>query len=101
MGAPEAKIESYLRRRVKETGGTIRKFRWIGRRGAADNMVWYTFPNVVLVECKAEGKDIDPRSQQARDLKRMRETGWPVYVVLSREGVDELVARMMMKEMVR
>lgn len=91
MGAPEAKIEGYLRRRVKETNGMIRKLRWLGRRGAADNLVSYTFPAVALVECKAEGKDVDPRSQQARDLRRMREAGWPVYVVSSREEVDAMI----------
>lgn len=94
MGRPEAKIEDYLRRRVREAGGTIRKFRWIGRKGAADNLVWFHFPNVALVECKAEGKDIDPRSQQARDLHRMREAGWPVYVVSSREEVDAMLGEM-------
>ena len=97
MGAPEAKIEGYLRKRVKETGGMIRKIRWIGRRGAADNLVFYKFPAVALVECKAAGKDVDPRSQQARDLRRMREAGWPVYVVSSREEVDEVLARLAVK----
>lgn len=101
MGRAEGKVEDYLRRRVREEGGTIRKFRWIGRRGAADNLVWFTFPNVALVECKAEGKDTDPRSQQARDLRRMREARWPVYAVSSREEVDELLARMRVKEMFR
>jgi len=91
MGAPEAKIEGYLRKRVKETGGAIRKFRWIGRRGAADNLVWYKFPAVALVEVKREGATVDPRSQQARDLRRMREAGWLVYVVSSHEEVDAMI----------
>jgi len=97
MGAPEAKIEGYLRKRVKETGGAIRKFRWIGRRGAADNLVWYKFPAVALVEVKREGATVDPRSQQARDLRRMREAGWLVYVVSSHEEVDEVLARLAIK----
>lgn len=91
MGAPEAKIEGYLRKRVKETGGMIRKIRWIGRRGAADNLVFYKFPAVALVEVKREGATVDPRSQQARDLRRMREAGWPVYVVSSHEEVDAMI----------
>jgi len=91
MGKPEAKIESYLRQQVKAHGGMVRKLRWLGRRGAADNLVSWQFPAVALVEVKAEGKDIDPRSQQARDLRRMREAGWPVYVVSSREQVDAMI----------
>ena len=93
MGAPERKVEDYLRKRVKETGGMVRKIKWIGRRGAADNLVSYTFPAVALVECKAAGKDVDPRSQQARDLRRMREAGWPVYVVSSHEEVDAMIGK--------
>lgn len=91
MGTPERKVEDYLRKRVKETGGMIRKIRWIGRRGAADNLVFYKFPAVALVEVKREGATVDPRSQQARDLRRMREAGWPVYVVSSREEVDAMI----------
>lgn len=92
MGRAEAKIENYLRRRVREMGGTIRKLRWLGRRGAADNLVSFGFPRVALAECKREGEDIDPRSQQARDLRRMREDGWPVYVVSSKEQVEDMIA---------
>lgn len=92
MGRPEHRVESYLRRRVREEGGQIRKVRWIGRRGAADNLVWFTFPRVALVEVKAEGGDIDWRSPQGREMQRMREHGWPVYVVSSKEQVDDMIA---------
>lgn len=91
MGKPEAKVEDYLRRRVKETGGQIRKTRWIGRRGAADNLCWWTFPQVALVECKAHDEYVDWRSLQGREIRRMRDAGWPVYVVNSREAVDAML----------
>ncbi len=92
MGKAESSIESYLRRRVKETGGQHRKIRWIGRRGAADELIWWTFPRVALVECKALGESIDKRSPQGREIVAMREANWPVFVVNSREQVDIVIA---------
>lgn len=91
MGRPESKIENYLRRRVKEEQGSIRKVRWIGRRGAPDNLIWWTFPACALVECKAEGAEVDPRSQQARELRRLRDANWPVFVVSSHAEVDAAI----------
>jgi predicted alpha-1,6-mannanase (GH76 family) len=91
MGRPEAKIENYLRRRVKETGGQYRKVKWISRRGAPDDLVWWTWPQAALVECKAEGKDVEPGSQQEREIQRFVDSGWPVYVVNSHADVDAMI----------
>lgn len=91
MGKPEAKIENFLRRRVKEEGGQIRKVRWIGRKGAADNLIWWTFPRVALVECKAEGESIDWRSNQGREFRRMADADWPVFEVNSHEEVETVI----------
>ena len=55
MGAPEAKVENYLRKRVKEEHGQIRKLAWLGRRGAPDDFVWWPGPRFAFVECKAPG----------------------------------------------
>lgn len=91
MGKPEAKVEDYLRRRVKETGGQIRKVKWIGRRGAADNLVWWAGGRHAWCECKAHDEYVDWRSLQGREIRRMRDDGWPVYVVNSREAVDAML----------
>lgn len=91
MGRPEASIEGYLARRVKETGGKTRKVKWIGRRGAPDRLVWWTWPRAALAECKAEGKHLEPGSQQEREVNRLSEDGWPVYVINSREAVDRMI----------
>lgn len=95
MGKAEAKVEDYLRKRVKETGGKCRKLRFIGRRGALDNLCWWRFPNVAVVECKAEGEDIDLSSPQGRTFVGMRDDGWPAYVVSSHAEVDALLATIM------
>lgn len=92
MGKPEARIENYLRRRVKEEGGQIRKMRWIGRRGAADNFMWWPEGKYAFVEVKAEGCDVDWRSLQGREIRRMYEDGIAIWVVKSHEEVDRLIA---------
>lgn len=92
MGRPEASVENYLRRRVKETGGRYRKLQWIGRRGAPDQLIWWTWPRVALIECKAPGETIEPGSQQEREINRLLTDAWPVYIVNSREAVDMVIA---------
>lgn len=91
MGKREASIEHYLRDRVKAEGGEIRKLQWIGRRGAPDRLIWWSFPRVALIEVKAEGETVEERSLQGREIRRMRRDGWPVYVVNTREQVDFIV----------
>lgn len=93
MGKPEGKIENYLRRRVKEEGGEIRKLRWIGRQGAPDNMFWFSEGRLAFVECKAPGEVVDWRSQQGREIRRMHDDGLDVYVVSSFEQVDDMIHR--------
>lgn len=93
MGKPEGTVENYLRKRAKEEGLSMRKLRWIGRRGAADNLLWREFPSVALVECKAPGEEVDWRSLQGREFRRMERDGWPVYQVNSFAQVDDVIER--------
>lgn len=95
MGKPESKIENYLRRRVAETGGQIRKVRWIGRTGCPDEYAWWSEGRHAWVECKAEGEEVDWRSIQGREVQRMRDAGLPVYVVSSRDEVDAMIAEVL------
>lgn len=92
MGRAEGSIENYLRRRVKEEGGQIRKVRWLCRRGAPDDLIWWPGPRVAFVECKAPGERVDPRSPQGREITRLRDDGWTVYVVDNHEGVDAAIS---------
>lgn len=86
---PEGKIEAYLRRRVLETGGRIRKLSWIGRRGAPDRLIWWPGPLLAFVELKAPGKK--PTPQQEREHERLRADGFTVLVVDSLKGAEEAV----------
>jgi len=93
MGRPEARIENYLRKRVKEEGGEIRKCRWIGRRGGPDDYCWFAGGSYAWVETKAEGVEVDWRSLQGREIRRMHDDGLNVYVVNSYEDVDNMIRR--------
>jgi hypothetical protein len=89
---PEGKVKKYLFDRVKATGGTARNFRWLGRRNACDCLIWWKFPVTAMVEVKRPGQK--PRKGQGGEHRRMRNAGWPVYVVDSEEAVDAFVAEM-------
>lgn len=90
MGAPEAKIENYLRKRVKAERGQIRKLSWLGRRGAPDDFVWWPGPRFAFVECKAPGGVLS--TLQVREIGRLRDDGFKVYVAYSYEDVDAMIA---------
>lgn len=96
----ESEIESYLVQRVQAVGGTAEKFTSPARRAVPDRLV--TFPKrpgtnlrvskpcrVVFVELKAPGKK--PTPAQLRDHERRRAMGAEVWVIDSKEGVDEFV----------
>lgn len=104
---PEGRIEKRLKDRVKETGGEIRKLKWIARNGAPDRFVFYpprlavecrsathvipgeTCPVFAFVEVKREGEE--PTPQQRREHERLRAAGFKVYVVDSFESVESVI----------
>jgi len=91
---PEGKIEAYLKRRVEQTHGQIRKLAWLGRRGAPDRMVWWKGPwgpLLAFVEVKA-GLDRFSKVQD-QEIQRMRNYGVPVYIARSNEEIDEIVEK--------
>lgn len=98
----ERTVEAYFNRRVKETGGEVRKAQWIGRSHAPDRYAWWPVsdlwragnglrPRAVWVELKRPGKDA--RAGQAREHDRMRAAGLPVYVADTFDKVDWLIGR--------
>lgn len=87
----EAKVENYLRQRVRETGGFTRKCQWIGRRGAPDELCCW--PGVhAFAETKRPSKDAE--AHQAREHARLRGAGFIVEVIDTIEKVDAFVERM-------
>ena len=86
----ERDIENYLKRRVREAGGEIRKAQWIGRIGAPDRRVMLPGRMPIWIELKAPGEKPEPH--QIREHNRMRRLGELVEVIDSLEAVDELFA---------
>lgn len=89
---PEGKIEAYLVKRVKATGGSIRKVRWLCRKGAPDRLAWWTFPRTAFVECKRPGGPLS--GHQEREITRLRAAGFKVYVIDSLAGVEHFIEEM-------
>lgn len=88
----EAAVESYFKRRVKETGGEERKVVWPGRKGAPDRLCGWPNGRHGFVELKRpKGK---AEAHQAREHARLRQMGFRVDVIDTREGVDRYLNEM-------
>lgn len=84
----EKDIENYLVQQAKAIGALVRKVSWIGLNHCPDRLIM--LPRItVWVEVKAPGEK--PRAGQQREHERMYEHGQTVYVVDSKESVDELI----------
>ena len=83
----ERDIEKYLKKRVAEAGGEVRRVKWQGRRGAPDDIVFLNGAH--FVECKAPGKTPEPH--QKRECARMKNYGVRVFLVDSYTAVDDII----------
>lgn len=82
-------IESYLRDRVKQVGGKAYKFVSPGNAGVPDRLVLLSGGRTVFVELKAPGKK--PTAIQLLQHKKLRNLGFKVLVIDSKEMVDEFL----------
>lgn len=85
----EKDIEKYFVRRVREAGGKAYKFVSPGNNGVPDRMVCLPGGRVVFVELKAPGKV--PRPMQIHQIGILREFGFRVEIVDSKESADEFI----------
>jgi hypothetical protein len=95
---PEGRVRSRLRKRALELGYEHRKLRWIGRAGAPDELLFWSEsptgqPFTVLVEVKRE-EGILPKPHQQREIDRLRQAGFIVYVVGSVEEVEAMFSEL-------
>lgn len=88
MGRAENIVEGYLDSRCKELGLECRKVKWINRRGAPDRLVMSPIWPAVWVETKAKYGRLD--GHQEREISRMRRMKQTVYVVYTRQMVDDM-----------
>ena len=88
--AAESKLETYLKDEVRRRKGATRKVKWIGRRGAPDEMVWvpgWKFPK--LAETKAPGLPLE--DHQRREHKRLKAMGFKCVKLDSKEDIDKFL----------
>lgn len=104
----ESAVEQHLVKRVTQTGGEVRKVKWIGRNGAPDRLVgwpdrhpcilegevlgWYRAHQHALIELKRPKGPT--KAHQEREHERLRAIGFDVRVLDTIEAVDEFVKEM-------
>ena len=88
----ERDVEKHLVKRVKAAGGIAYKFTSPGRRSVPDRLVLMPpdllddSQRAIFVELKAPGKTATPA--QLREHGRLRDLGFRVEVIDTKEGVD-------------
>ena len=88
---PAGRLQDHLKHVVQKSGGQYRKVRWEGRRGCPDCFVWWTWPHVAFIEIKADKDRVS--GHQQREIGRMQDDGFPVFIARSIEEIDEIVKK--------
>ena len=84
----ESEIEKYLVKKIKDLGGKAYKFISPGNSGVPDRLVLLP-GRIFFVELKAPGKE--PRPLQVMQINKIKKLGQTVYVVDSKQKVDDLL----------
>jgi hypothetical protein len=85
--------ETYLKRRVKETGGITRKVKWVAVRGAPDRLVmWPARGRHCYVELKEESQPWGLQDHQRREIDRMKRAGMRVAILENKKQIDDFIA---------
>jgi len=82
-------VAAYLRRRVIEAGGYIRKVEFPSTKGAPDYLVCLPEGVPFWVETKSPTGRL--RASQSREISALRGIGETVWVVSSKKEIDALV----------
>lgn len=85
----EKSIEAYLTRKVKAMGGLSLKFSSFTDIGYPDRLLLWPGGKATWVEVKSRGEK--PRKIQEFRMARLRSMGFEVYVVDSKDKVDEIL----------
>ena len=86
----EKVVEAYLRDRVKSSGGQAYNFILPGNAAVPDRMVLFPGGRIAFVELKAPGNE--PTPLQMLQQKRLRDLGFEVFTVDTKQGVDDFMA---------
>jgi hypothetical protein len=86
----EREVEAYLVREVKRRSGDTRKLKFVGHNGAPDRLL--LFPRIhwhALAETKKPKGGI-LEAHQIREHARLRDAGFEVYEIYTKDDVDAL-----------
>lgn len=84
----ERDIEQRLKIRVEKAGGWCLKF-LSSVSGVPDRICLFPGGKIVFVELKRKGGK--PRPLQERQIRKIRELGFRVEVIDSKEGIEKLI----------
>ncbi len=87
----ERDVEARLKREVERQGGWCLKF-LSSVAGVPDRLCLFPCGKIAFVELKAPGKK--PRPLQQRQMTRIRNLGFQVYVIDSEKGIGEFMEDM-------
>lgn len=82
----ERDVRKHLKARLKVLGGELRKMSWFPRSGAPDEMVLLPGRHF-LAELKRPTTDLE--EHQVREIRKLEASGVLVYVLHTREEVDQ------------
>ena len=85
----EREIEQKLVEKMKKADGMCLKLTSPGNSGVPDRLCLLSGGKVIFVELKAPGKK--PRPLQERQIQKIRELGFRVEVIDSKEGIEKLM----------
>lgn len=92
MSGPEAKIEAYLRKRVRALHGKAFKFVSPGCVGVPDRIL--VFPDGTVIFCEVKSATGKLRPSQQRVIAHLGRLKCNVSVVRSKADVDEMLVGM-------
>lgn len=85
----EKEIENYLVRKIKNKKGVAYKFTSPGNSGVPDRLCLLPNGKIFFVELKSTGKK--PGALQVNQIRKITNLGQRVYVLDSKEKVDEVL----------
>ena len=85
----EKEIEKYLRDKIKNLGGIAYKFISPGNNGVPDRLICLPTGKAIFMELKAPGKE--PKPHQNLQINRLRNLGFDVRIIDSKQKVDEFI----------
>ena len=88
----EREIERRLKNEVEKAGGLCLKFTSPGFDGVPDRVVLFPKGKITFIELKAPGEK--PRPLQTARIEKLRDYGFRVEVLDSKEEIGELVKQM-------